>query len=141
MTWVAAGVAVAGAVLNLSGARKGRKQAKRARAMETQRIRQQTAEEVRRRTGAFEQEKSAGLATAGASGFGGGPESGGYAKVLEEMQKEFTAEVDWMQQSAQAGIDVTGQAYKRAASVADYQMGGAVLGGVKDVGTAFKWWA
>lgn len=122
-----------------------KKQAKKARNLEIARIRMQTAEEIRRRTGAFEHTKSEGLAAAGASGFGSRAdgqraESGGFAQMLQGMQEEFELEIDWLNKSAAAGIDATGQAYKNTVSTIDYTTAGSLVSSFNTLGQAKNWW-
>lgn len=139
------GLAISAIIGGLSSA-SGKRGAKSARKKEIGRIRAQTTEEIRRRTGAFAQETSSGLALAGASGFARGDAtegvaaSGGYGKVLEEMQKEFNLEVDWLKRSAEAGIDATGAEYKRTARGIDYSYASSLSSGFNTLGQAKNWW-
>lgn len=123
----------------------GKKSAKAARKREVARIRTQTAEEIRRRTGSFERDKSGAVALAGASGFGTGDfgqetGSGGFGQVLKDMQTEFGLEVDWLKRSAEAGIDVTNQAYKSTASAINYNYAGSLVSSFNVLGQAKNWW-
>lgn len=140
------GLAVSAIIGGLS-ASSGKKDAKKARLAEIRRIRMQTAEEIRRRAGRFAQEKSEGLAMAGASGFARGnategvAASGGYGKILEDMQKEFNLEIDWLNKSAEAGIDVTDQAYRRTVGNIQYSYANSLVEGFGNLGQAKNWWA
>lgn len=139
------GFAVSAALGIISGAM-GRSAAKRARDAEIRRIRMQTAEEIRRRTGAFQQEVGSAKTLAGAAGFGVGKAdegkfaSGGFGTVLEGMQKEFAAEVDWLNRAAQAGIDETRSASRRTISTIDLNTLSNIGSSFTRYGEAKNWW-
>src|SRR4030067_836918 len=140
------GLAVSAIIGGLS-AGSSQRAAKSARKREQHLIRLQTAEEIRRRTGKFEQEKSEAIAIAGASGFARGKAdegvaaSGGFGQVLKDMQTEFGLEVDWLRRSAEAGVDATGQAYKAASTKIGYDYASSLASGFNAYGQSQNWWA
>jgi hypothetical protein len=135
------------AVVGLLAGGMGKSGVKSAARAEIRRIRMQTAEEIRRRTGAFELEKKQAVALAGATGFAkgnvteGAMASGGFGTVLEGMQKEFTAEVDWLNKSAQAGIDVTRAESKRTIGSINAATISNIASSFTRYGEAKNWWA
>ncbi len=134
------------AVIGIGSGLSGASNAARAKEAEIARIRAQTVEEIRRRTGRFNRDQSEGTAIAGASGFAMGAgsnaaESGGFGRVLKDMQKEFALEVDWLKKSAAAGIDATGQTYKSTVNTIGYNTAGSLVGSFNTLGQTQNWWA
>lgn len=133
------------ALLGAANSAQGKRKAKSASRAEIARIRMQTAEEIRRRTGGFEQTTSQARALAGATGFGSRAdgqvgESGGFANILESMQNEFSLEVDWLRKAADSGIDATRQTYKSTAKSIDYDYAGSLVSSFNTLGQTQNWW-